>query len=211
MKIKHWMTRNPITIGPDEPMVEAARLMKERGFRRLPVIERGRLIGLVTYRNILEAQPSPASSLSVHEARYLTLEMKVKDVMRKNPVTVSPDDDVFKAILEGNQKGLGCYPVVDKEALVGIITATDLFDLFIRVFGSGENYSLYLQANNKWQGPQDLLPLLTILQEQGLNLKSFATFPARQDGTKVLMLHLDKPKAQEAQRLLKDKGYIFFD
>ena len=211
MKIKHWMTKNPITIGPDEPMVEAARLMKERGFRRLPVIARGRLVGLVTYRNILEAQPSPASSLSVHEARYLTLEMKVKDVMRKNPVTVSPDDDVFKAILDGNQKGLGCYPVLDKGELVGIITATDLFDLFIRVFGSGENYSLYLQANNKWQGPQDLLPLLTLLQEHGLNLKSFATFPSRQDGTKVLMLHLDKPKAQEAQKLLKDKGYDFFD
>lgn len=181
MKVKYWMTKDPVTIGPDEPIADAARLMKERGFRRLPVLEGGRLVGLVTYRNILEAQPSAVSTLSRQEARYLLTKLKVRDVMRKDPITVSPEDDVLTALMEGNRLGLGCYPVVVGGSLVGIVTATDLFNLIVQALGADDRSDfIYLAEKGGLPGdPVGLSRLLGLLAGQGIALLSFMAFPRK--------------------------------
>jgi acetoin utilization protein AcuB len=89
MKIKNWMTVDPITVTPDTPIIDAKKIMKENRIRRLPVVDKGKLVGIVTYRNIIEASPSSATSLSIHELNYLVLKLQVRDVMKKNPVTCS--------------------------------------------------------------------------------------------------------------------------
>ena len=103
MKIKYWMTKEPITVTPNTLAIEAQKIMKENKIRRLPVVEKGKLVGIVTFRNLMEAAPSSATSLSIYELNYLIMKMKVKDLMKKNVVTVSPEDTVVDAISLGMQ------------------------------------------------------------------------------------------------------------
>jgi Predicted transcriptional regulator, contains C-terminal CBS domains len=210
MKVKYWMTKDPVTIGPDAPITEAARLMKERQVRRLPVMDDGRLVGLVTYRNILEAQPSSVSTLSKQEARYLVAKMKVSDVMRKNPITVSPEDDVLSALMEGNKKGLGCYPVVAGGHLVGIVTATDLFDLIVQALGAAErdNFVYLNEHNERLADPSYLSRILTLLAGHGITLLSFLSFPQRDIIEKsVVFLKLSPGRRDEAVDILNAANY----
>ena len=210
MKVKYWMTKDPVTIGPDEPISEAARIMKERGFRRLPVMENGRLAGLVTYRQIVEAQPSSVSTLSKHEARYLINKMKVKDVMRRNPITVSPEDDVLNALMEGHRKGLGAYPVVTGEHLVGIVTATDLFELITHIIGAVDRKDfVYLsEAADKINDSSYLPRIITLLAGHGIALLSFLVFPRREAAeTAVFLLKVSPGRGPEAADVLTVSGF----
>lgn len=209
MKVKYWMTKDPVTITPEASVSAAVRIMKERGFRRLPVMDSGRLVGLVTYRNIIEAQPSSVSTLSVHEARYLVDKLKVSDVMRKNPITVSPDDDVITAIMEGQRQGLGSYPVVDNGVLVGIVTASDLFDLVVHILGAAERSDfLYLtEKTEKLEETGFLATLITLLTGHGIILLSYLTFPRKQaPGSSIILLKFTSGRRQEAADLLVAGG-----
>ena len=119
MKVKHWMTKDPISVSPDTLAVEAQKIMKENRIRRLPVVDKGKLVGIVTFRNLIEAAPSSANSLSIHELNYLIMKIKVKDLMKKNVITVSPEDTVIDAIVRGVEKGIGGFPVVDEQGQFG--------------------------------------------------------------------------------------------
>jgi acetoin utilization protein AcuB len=138
MKVKNWMTSNPITVKPNTPVMEASRLMKEHGIRRLPVVKGDKVVGIVTQRNLLEAAPSAATTLSVHELNYILANLEVSQVMRKNPVCVSPDDSVIDVMIMGQEKGIGSFPVVDNGRLVGIATETEIFRAMMHLFGGKE-------------------------------------------------------------------------
>lgn len=210
MQVKYWMTKNPVTIAPDALVSDAARIMKERSFRRLPVMDNGKLVGLVTWRNILEAQPSSVSTLSVHEARYLAAKVLVKDVMRKNPFTVSPDDDVLAALLYGQKQGLGAFPVMDGDRLVGIVTAADLFDLIIHILGADRREAfVYLAATAAQVGAKDyLMGILSLLSEKNLTLLNFMTCPQRESAEQVVtILRVAPGQGEAAAEALKAAGH----
>jgi acetoin utilization protein AcuB len=137
MKIKYWMTKDPITVTPNALAVEAQKIMKENKIRRLPVVEKGKLVGIVTFRNLMEAAPSSATSLSIYELNYLIMKMKVKDLMKKNVVTVTTEDTVVDAIALGMKYDIGGFPVLDKEGeLVGIVTETQISRAMMQLFGT---------------------------------------------------------------------------
>jgi acetoin utilization protein AcuB len=125
--VDKWMTKNPITIDQDASIIEAIHLMKEKGIRRLPVMAKGRLCGLITERMIKDYTPGKATSLDTWEVHYLLSKTPVKDVMNRNPVTITPDVDLATAaqtILDHKLYGL-C--VVDaKGDLVGIMSVGDM-------------------------------------------------------------------------------------
>lgn len=141
MRMRDVMTKNPITVGSETPIAEAKRIMKEKNIRRLPVVDKGKLVGIVTERMILEASPSPATSLSIYEVHYLLSKMKAKDVMVKNPITVSPDTTFEETLLLGQEKRIGAFPVVDRGKLVGIVTESDLVRFITSVWGAKEHAS----------------------------------------------------------------------
>jgi CBS domain-containing protein len=131
--VSDWMTTNVITIPPDTPVSVAHHKMKEYGVRRLPVMERDRLIGLVTVGDIREASPSDATTLSIWELNYLWAQLTVERVMSRNIVTLKPDDTIFDAaqlMLDHKVSGL---PVLDDhDRLVGILTESDIFKMLVR-------------------------------------------------------------------------------
>lgn len=136
MNVRNWMTPDPITVTPETLLLQARKLMDENRIRRLPVVDKKhRLVGMVTLHRILEVMPSEATSLSKQERNYMLSRLRVGEIMRKDPVTVSPDDYVMDVIKIGQQKGIGAFPVVEKGRLVGIATETEIFSATLHVIG----------------------------------------------------------------------------
>jgi acetoin utilization protein AcuB len=132
MRVKDIMTNNPVTVEPDTPLRDAHRLMVKHKIRKLPVLKRGKLVGMLTYDMVLEASPSPATSLSMQELHYLLAEMKVREIMAKDPETLGPDTEFEKALLLCQNSRIRRFPVVDKGKLVGITTHGNILRLLTR-------------------------------------------------------------------------------
>jgi acetoin utilization protein AcuB len=137
MLVKERMTRNPITIRPDLPVTEAQALMKREKIHHLPVLDKGeRLAGIVTEKDLLYASPSTATTLSVYEIASLLSKLKVEKVMTAKTITVGEDVPIEEAARIMADNSIGGLPVMRGRTLVGIITESDLFRLFIELFGA---------------------------------------------------------------------------
>ncbi len=126
MLVREWMTPDPQTVSADTPVMEALQRLREGGYRRLPVTRDGRLIGIVTDRDLKEATPSKATTLSIYELNYLLSKLRVKDVMKSPVITVRADDPVEQAALLMEEHRVSGLPVLDGNELKGILTITDL-------------------------------------------------------------------------------------
>lgn len=209
MKIKHWMTKDPITVGPETLIIDAKKIMKEHKIRRLPVVEKGKVVGIVTYRNIIEASPSAVTTLSIHELNYLYLKIKVKDIMTKNPITVSPEDSNFDIILKGNKLGIGSFPVVEKGKLVGIVTETEIFSALTHLFGQDdESKIITLEDIPLLEKQGEFSRLADFIEGQGVQVLAIFSLPHRsKEGARVFVrVHTDK--VDTLVKALKKEGYI---
>lgn len=131
MKVREIMTADPITVDPETPVFEAQNLMRSKRIRHLLIVEGGRLVGMITDRDIRLNLPSKATSLSVWEVNYLLARLTVGSTMTKAVMVVSPDWDVAPAARLMLQHKIGALPVMDGETLVGIVTETDLLRAFV--------------------------------------------------------------------------------
>jgi acetoin utilization protein AcuB len=132
MLVKDFMTPSPEVVTPEITVPEAAQIMKKGGFRRLPVVKEDRVVGIVTDRDLKEAMPSDANSLSIWELNYLISKLTVGEIMTRDPITVSdtlPLQAAAKLMLEHKVGGL---PVEREGRLVGIITVTDVLRAFLQ-------------------------------------------------------------------------------
>lgn len=132
LTVRDWMTPNPITVTPSTTVPEANTLMKQGRIRRLPVVDNGKLVGIVTLGDIREASPSDATSLSIYELNYLVAQLTVEKIMTKDPVTIDPNASIKKAAKLLLEHKIGSLPVMDGGMLVGIITESDIFRVLVR-------------------------------------------------------------------------------
>lgn len=131
--VKEWMTPDPVVIGPDTTLPEAHRLMMENSIRRLPVVEDGRLVGIVTLGDVRGAEPSGATSLSIWEVNYLLARLKVDEIMTPRPFTISEDATLGEAAqMMLNYKVSGLPVVAGDGRVVGIITESDIFRMVVQ-------------------------------------------------------------------------------
>lgn len=139
MLVGERMSRHPITVRQDIGIDEALKIMRDEKVRRLPVVNRrGLLVGIVSEKDLLLASPSPATSLSIHELHYLLSRMKVAEVMTKEVITVTEYTSLEEAACIMVDNKIGGLPVMRDGKLVGIITETDLFKIFIELLGARE-------------------------------------------------------------------------
>ncbi|EYB67907.1 signal transduction protein [Deinococcus phoenicis] len=139
MLVSDWMTKDPITVTPDTPVMDALRILKERGFRRLPVMEGGRLIGITTRKDLKDAMPSKATTLSVWELNYLLSKLTVSEMMARPVITAHESEYMEDAALRMQEHGVGGLPVLnDAGQMTGIITITDVLRAFIDIMGLKE-------------------------------------------------------------------------
>jgi acetoin utilization protein AcuB len=129
--VREWMSADPITADIDLPIMEAHKLMTDHRIRRLPVIDRGQLVGIVTLGDVRGAEPSEATSLSIWELNYLLSKLSVERVMSSPVINVQPDDPVPEAARLMLTHKIAGLPVVDGDGLVGIITESDIFRMVV--------------------------------------------------------------------------------
>lgn len=136
MLVKGWMSTDVISIDEETSVMKASQIMKENHIRRLPVINQGKLAGIVTDRDLKDASPSKATTLDVHELYYLLSELKVKDIMSRDLIIIGPDETVELAAVKMLENNISGLPVVNKEGLVvGILTMNDVFKVLISITG----------------------------------------------------------------------------
>ena len=136
MLVKNWMSKNVVTIDVDASMQDATMLMKLHDIRMIPVVEKGDLVGIITDRDLKKASASDATSLEIHELLFLLSKIKVKEIMTKDPITITPDwsiEETAELLLKHKISGV---PVIGgKKTIAGVITQTDVFRVLIALTG----------------------------------------------------------------------------
>lgn len=174
MLVQHWMARDVVTIEAETPFLEARLILKEKRIRHLPVVDHGKLIGVVTDRDLKEAAPSGATTLDVYELNYLLLKMKVRDLIKRDPITVKPTNSVEKAASLMHDNKVGCLPVVDEAGnLVGLITETDLLAVMVEILGYKEKGTRI--AFEVPDSPQACQELAHVIRDHCQDLRSLVT------------------------------------
>ena len=138
MFVAQWMTQAPKSVSSKTPVMEAMQLLRKGGYRRLPVVDGGRLVGIVTDRDLKDATPSAANTLSVYELNYLLSKLVVREVMTTPVFTVSPEDPVEQASLLMEEHKVSGLPVVAGGRLEGMLTITDMLRAFVAMLGLRE-------------------------------------------------------------------------
>lgn len=175
MIVKTRMTKNPVTIHPDSPVTDARRLMQQEKIHRLPVIgKKGEIDGIVTEKDLLNASPSPASTLDVYEMTHLLAKLTVAKVMTKEVLTVDEDATVEDAARIMIDNDIGGLPVVRGGSLVGIITESDLFKIFAELFGARTKGIRATVLVPERRG--ELADIATAVRDKGGNFISLGTF-----------------------------------
>lgn len=175
MFVSKRMTPNPVTIPPTMTVSEAVGLMKGSKFRRLPVVEDGKLVGIVTDRDLREVSPSPATTLSIFELNYLLAKMQVKEIMKTSVFTIGADATIEEAALLMYTHKIGGLVVLDDAgAVIGVITETDIFKCFVDVMGLTEGRTrLTLEFEDKVGILHDIAQ---VFKDMGINILSMATY-----------------------------------
>ncbi len=171
MLVENWMSKDVITVDVNDSMQDATRLLKEHNIRGLPVMENGKLVGIVTDRDLKKASASDATTLEIHELLYMISRIKIKDIMTKDPITIPLDytiDEVAEVLLENKLSGA---PVVDdKGQVVGIITQIDIFRVIISLTGArkkGIQFGFQLEDR-----PGSIKEVADIIRKYGCRLMS---------------------------------------
>lgn len=188
MFVRDRMSSPPVTITPRTPYQEALKLMQDRGFRRLPVVnKKGELIGIVSERDLLYAAPSQASSLSIWELNYLLSRLEIQTIMTKKVITTTPDTPIEDAANVMAAKKIGGLPVVDDDNhVVGVITETDIFKAFVEMLGTGQpGLRLTLEIPER---VGVLAELSLAIAEEGGNIISVGSFAGSSPKTRRLLV-----------------------
>jgi len=206
MRIRDMMTKNPVTVDSETLVMDAQKIMKENNVRRLPVVDKGKLLGIVTKHDILEASPSPATSLSVHELNYLLSKMKVKEIMKKNPVTLTPDTPFEEALKIGQEKKIGSFPVLENGKLVGIATESDIVRFLTRALGVREEGSR-ITIEGLGGKLSDLEKIISIVNQHNTIVLSMISLPKTEKKEWMIVLRLKTSSPDPIVKDFKKAGF----
>jgi acetoin utilization protein AcuB len=212
MKIRDIMTWDVVTVSSDTPIMEARKIMNAHNVRRLPVVDKGKLVGMISRDGITRASPSPATSLSVWEINYLVAKMTVKDIMSKNLVTVTPDTTVESAVALAQNKGVGALPVIEDGTVVGIVTTDDFFYKILNpMLGIGKpGIRLLIHNCGTPKCLQEIMEVMEVMEVVGKNkvkILAVHSMPTPNGEQSELMLHLDNADPAKIIKVLADRGY----
>ena len=209
MLVQNWMTKDVVTVDEDFSMMDASQLMREKKLGRLPVMRDGRLMGIVSDGDIQAASPSKATTLDVHELYYLLSKIKVKEVMTKNPITITPTDTVEKAAVIMLEKKISGLPVLDKAGeLVGIMTQDDVFRVLTSITGvyqGGVQFAFELEDRGG-----SIKEVADVLRAAGGGLTSILTsYDNAPEGKRNVFIRVRNLKDEQLPALLKELGTKF--
>src|SRR4029078_7347724 len=189
MFVGEIMSRPVISVSPDAPINEVLAMFKKEHIRRAPVIKNGKLIGILSERDLLNASPSPATTISMWEMNYLISKVTVKQVMTKKVITVEKDTPIEEAARIMADKKIGGVPVVNAEKVVGIITETDLFKAFLELMGARQKDIRVTDTIAEQQG--ELAKVTQAVSSNGGDFISFGMFSGPDANSRVITFKVD--------------------
>jgi len=213
MLVKRWMSKQVITIDLNDSMNDAMDLLKKHDIKMLPVMEKGKLVGIVTDRDLKKASASEATSLDIHELLYLISKIKIKEIMTKNPITVPEDytiEETAEVLLKHKISGV---PVVDPYGdIVGTITQNDLFRIIISLTGverKGIQFGLEVEDL-----PGSIKEIADIIREYGGRMASILTsYDMAPEGFRrmyIRMYGIDRFKLNKLKESLREKATLLY-
>ncbi len=203
MLVQERMSRHPITIRPNTSLHDALRIMRESHVRRLPVLdESGKLVGIAAEKDLLYASPSPATSLSVYELNYLVAKIRVEDLMTREVITVCEDCPIEEAARIMADNDIGGLPVMRGDTLVGMITESDLFKVFLELLGARV---WGLRVTIKMREGKGVLARLTHgIAESGGNIVALGTFWGDDPTNRELALKVQDIDRATMEKIVQD-------
>lgn len=207
MLVRDRMSSPAVTVRSHTPFQDALKLMRDHQFRRLPVVNRdGKLVGIVSERDLLHAAPSSATSLSIWEVQYLLGKIQIKEIMTGDVITTTPDTPVEDAARLMVAHKIGGLPVVDEyNDIVGVITETDIFETFVEMFAGGrDGLRLTLEVPER-KGVISLLS--SAIFDLGGSIESVGSFYGEVAGERRLVIkvrEVSKTQLVEALEALGD-------
>lgn len=201
MLVGERMSHPVITIPPDMPIIDALNLMKREHIRRTPVVKNGKLVGIVSDKDLLNASPSPATSLSIWEINYYLSKITVEEIMTREVITVTEDTPIEQAARIMADNKIGGLPVMRDGKVVGIITETDLFKLFLELLGARES-GVRVAVLVK-DVPGQLARLTKAIAEKGGNIVALGTFAGDDPSTRDITIKIQGIEMEEVKGLLE--------
>jgi acetoin utilization protein AcuB len=206
--LREKIQKNPVTISPEASFFEARNLIHEKGIRHLPVVDKnGKLVGIVTDRDIREAAPSDATLLSVQELNYLLGKLKVSAFMtpKDKLMTISPDALIEEAIQLMHDHKIGCLPVVEGEKVYGIFTETDALSHLVDIFGYKEKGTrLTVALEDK---PGTMLGILEVIKKHNVNVISIVSPSFMVEGKRIAAIRIKTEDYKDVIQDLEKAGY----
>ncbi|MDF2929755.1 CBS and ACT domain-containing protein [Anaerospora sp.] len=206
MFVSNRMTANPFTLTANATVADASETMRTHKFRRLPIVENGKLVGIITDRDLREVSPSPATTLSIFELNYLLAKMMVKDIMKKDVLTIQANSTIEEAALLMYKNKIGGLVVVDdQDSVIGVITETDIFKTFVDVMGitQGKTTRVTIDVTDK---VGILCDITGIFKDLSMNISSLVSYPL-EDGSYELVIRAQVNNSDALVEHLSSAGY----
>ena len=209
MYVKDWMTKNPVYLNVDDSIMDAFNEMKKGNFHRVPIVENGKLVGLITGSTLADYTPSKATTLSVYEVNSLIQKTKCKDIMIKDIVSIDPDALLEEAADKMMVNNITCLPVIDKDTdkLVGIITQKIIFGAFVDLMGYYSRGSRIVVEIPRDE-PGEMEKISHCLAINGFNISHLAVYHYNNI---QLVVRVEEEDAKKVADLLIAYGYKVSD
>ncbi len=206
MQVRDIMTTNVVTIPSSTTITEAKRIMEAHHIRRLPVVDKGKLAGIVTERRLESVSPSKATSLTVWELSYILDKTPVKDIMERDVVTVSPDMTAEESLTTAQSNRVGSLVVVEDDKLVGIVTTNDFFYKIVNpILGLGEPGSR-IEVTGGGES-KDLESIISTINRLGLEITGLHVEKLPEATRRNACFHVNSGDVSQLITELEGKGY----
>lgn len=205
MQAKDIMTKNVTTVPSSTPVGEAKKIMKERKFRRLPVVDDGKLVGIVTEDRLERLTPATAAPV-LWQLTYLLSRTTVGDVMEKNVVTVTPETTIEQVVALAQSRKVGALVVLENGRVVGVVTTNDIFYKVVNpTLGVGEpGVRIVVIGAGDSKSTEEILAAINKL---GVETRVLWAITSPATGKKQITIHLDTEDATEVIEALRKIGY----
>jgi acetoin utilization protein AcuB len=205
MLVKDRMTPEPVSITTETSLKDALELVRGKSFRHLPVLdENGKLVGIVTEKSLVYASPTPTTTLSVFEVDYILSHTNVGQVIQGSVITVEPDLPLEEAARAMIDHRIGCLPVVEDDKLIGIISDTDIFRVFVEGLGGGHPSLRITVVVPEKVG--SLAQVASRVAALGGNIHSLGTFWGERPEDRVIAFRLENVDRETAVQALEADG-----
>jgi acetoin utilization protein AcuB len=207
MYVGRIMHRELVTVPPDTPLSKAHDMIAERAISHLLVVDdTGKLIGLVSDRDIKQSWASPATSLSRHELNYLLSKIDLGMIMVKKIVTIAPETTIERAALIMQQNRISALPVLENGKLVGIITTTDVMEVLLRAIGIEDDSFRFVVLVKDRVGC--IADISRILKDEGINIRSLVSLPEKNyPGVYQLVMRVAAADERKSVEILEKGGF----